>query len=230
MASRLIVASLVVSSLALAGVALAQGAAAPAKAPAGKAGAAAPTATPAAPMPPPAGPLKDPENKKGISPYMELIAKGEVSFVARDFPGAVTAFQDAIKLDGQKMLGFYRLGEAQLASGKPEEAEAVWTAALTKDGTPDLKAKVHFVLSDLRERQKKLDVAKDAWGKYGQFLKDNPADSKGYAGTPEERTKVIDRRVKDEKDYAAVKERIIKRQAEREKEAEENAKKDKANK
>jgi hypothetical protein len=36
--------------------------------------------------------------------------------------------------------------------------------------------------------------------------------------------------VKDEKDYTVVKERAAKRQAEREKEAEENAKKDKANK
>jgi len=224
MASRLLVASLVVSSFALAGTAFGQGAAAP-KSDAGKkpdAGAAAPAA--------PAGPLKDPENKKGISPYMEAIKKGEDSFVARDFPSAVTAFQDAIKLDSAKMLGFYRLGEAQLAAGKPEEAEAVWNVALNKEGPADLKAKVFFVLADLRERQRKLDVGKEAWGKYAQFLKDQAADAKGYPGTPEERQKVIDRRAKDEKDYAAVKERIIKRQAEREKEAEENAKKDKLNK
>jgi tetratricopeptide (TPR) repeat protein len=227
MASRLLVASLLVSSLAFSGFALAQPAAKPdaakpdAKAGAAKAGTA---AVPAAP----AGPLKDPANKMGISPYMEIVAKGEASFVARDFPGAVSQFQEAVKLDGQKMLAFYRLGEAQLAAGKPEEAEAVWTAALSKDGTPDLKAKVHFVLADLRERQRKLDTSKEAWGMYGTFVKSN-ADAKGYAGTPEERTKVIDRRVKDEKDYAAVKERIIKRQAEREKEAAENAKKDKAN-
>lgn len=226
MASRLLVASLVVSSLALAGTAFGQGAAAPKPDAAKKpdAGAAAPTAPT-----PPAGPLKDPENKKGLSPYMEAIKKGEDSFVARDFPSAVTAFQDAIKLDSSKMLGFYRLGEAQLASGKPEEAEAVWNVALNKDGPADLKAKVHFVLADLRERQRKLDVGKEQWGKYAQFLKDQ-ADAKGYPGTPEERQKVIDRRVKDEKDYAVVKERIIKRQAEREKEAEENAKKDKLNK
>ncbi|MDI1482597.1 hypothetical protein [Polyangium sp. y55x31] len=225
MASRLLVASLVISSLAIAGTALGQGAA-PAKPDAAKpaAGAAAPT-TPAAP----AGPMKDPENKKGISPYMEAIKKGEDAFVARDFPSAVTAFQDAIKLDSTKMLGFYRLGEAQLAAGKPEEAEAVWNVALNKDGPADLKSKVLFVLADLRERQRKLDVGKEAWAKYAQFLKDQ-ADAKGYPGTPEERQKVIDRRVKDEKDYAAVKERIQKRQAEREKEAEENAKKDKLNK
>jgi hypothetical protein len=49
---------------------------------------------------------KDPEGKRGISPYLELIAKGEAAFVARDLPGSVSAFQDAIKLDTEKMLGF----------------------------------------------------------------------------------------------------------------------------
>lgn len=223
MASRSVAKALVLCSLAFSSVAFAQGGAAK---PDPKAAAAAPTA----PMPPPAGPLKDPENKKGISPYMEAIKKGEDAFVARDFAGAVTAFQDAVKLDSAKMLAFYRLGEAQLASGKPEEAEAIWTAALNKEGPADLKSKVLFVIADLRERQRKLDVAKDEWAKYATFLKEHASDAKGYAGTPEERTKMIERRLKDEKDYAVVKERIIKRQAEREKEAEENAKKDKANK
>src|ERR1044071_1742302 len=50
---------------------------------------------------------RDPEGKRGISPYMELIAKGEASFVARDLPGAVSTFQEAVKLDPDKMLGFY---------------------------------------------------------------------------------------------------------------------------
>jgi hypothetical protein len=219
MQARLLFASLVASSLALAGTA--SGQSKPAKPDAAKPDAAAAAA--------PKGPLKDPENKKGISPYMEAVSKGEAAFVARDFPAAVVGFQDAIKIDGQQMLAFYRLGEAQLAAGKPEEAEAIWTSALTKAGPDDLKAKVHFVLADLRERQKKMPEAKDAWGQYAAFVKEK-ADAKGYPATPEERQKMIDRRAKDEKDYAAVKERIAKRQAEREKEATENAKKDKLNK
>ena len=225
MASRLLALSLVACSLVVADGAFAQGKAAPA--PAKGAPGLAPAA---AKVDPPVFPLKDPQGKVGISPYMEAINKGEASFVARDFPGAVVQFQEAIKLDGQKMLAFYRMGEAQLAAGKPEEADAIWTAGLSKEGTPTLKARLLFCLADLKERQKKFDAAKDAWGKYAQFLKDNPQDAKGYALTPEERIKVIDRRVKDEKDYAPVKERIVKRQAEREKEAAENAKRDKANK
>jgi len=222
MASRLLVASLVISSLALSGVAFGQ--APPPTGPAAAPGTP-PATTPAAPA---AGPRKDPENKTGISPYMEAIKKGEDAYVARDFPAAVTAFQDAVKLDSAKALAFYRLGEAQLAAGKPEEAEAVWNTALNKEGADDLKAKLHFVLADLRERQRKLDGAKEAWDKYASFLKEKP-EAKGYAGTPEERKKVIERRQKDEKDYAVVKERIAKRQAEREKEAANNAKKDKLN-
>ena len=53
---------------------------------------------------------------------------------------------------------------------------------------------------------------------------------KGYAATAEDRIKRIDQRIKDEKDYGAVKERIKARETERLKEAEENAKKDKLNK
>ncbi len=213
MVRRLLVLSLVASSLVLGADAFAQGK---------------PPAT--AKVDPPVFPLKDKDNKTGISPYMEAINKGEASFVARDFAGAVVAFQDAVKLDGQKMLAFYRLGEAQLAAGKPEEADAIWTAGLSKEGPLTLKGKVLFVLADLKERQKKFDAAKEAWGKYAQFLKENAQEAKGYALTPEERIKMIDRRLKDEKDYAPVKVRIVTREAERTKEAEENAKKDKGNK
>ncbi len=171
---------------------------------------------------------KDPEGKTGISPYMEQIAKGEAAYVARDFPAAIAAFQEAIKLDGQKMLGFYRLGEAQLNNGKPDEADATWQAALSKKGPDDLMAKLLFVIADLRERQTKLDAAKDAWAAYAAFLQNN-AKAAGYPATPPERQKVGAKRTKDLTDYAAVKDRIAKREAERQKEAEENAKKDKLN-
>jgi tetratricopeptide (TPR) repeat protein len=191
-------------------------AAAPAK-DAGKAGATAP-----------AGPRRDPEGMRGISPYMEAIKKGEDAYVARDFQGAVAAFQEAIKIDVQKMLGYYRIGEAQLALNNIPEAEAQWQSALTKSGPDDLKAKVLFVLADLRERQGKWQEAKEAWTAYAAFLQSNPK-ALGYPATTVERHKMIDRRVKDEKDYGEVRERIKRREAEKIKEAEENAKKDKKN-
>ena len=171
---------------------------------------------------------KDPEGKRGISPYAEAIAKGEGAYVARDLPGAITSFQDAIKLDTEKMLGFFRLGEAQLESGKPDEADSTWATALGKKGTDDLNAKLLFVIADLRERQHKWQAAKDAWAAYSAFLQ-NHAKVNGYPATATERTKQADRRMKDEVDYGAVKDRIAKRELERTKEAEENAKKDKLN-
>ena len=171
---------------------------------------------------------KDPEGKRGISPYAEAIARGEGAYVARDLPGAITAFQDAIKLDTEKMLGFFRLGEAQLESGKPDDADSTWQTALGKKGTDDLNAKLLFVIADLRERQHKWQAAKDAWASYSAFLQ-NHTKVVGYPATATERTKQADRRMKDEVDYGAVKDRIAKRELERSKEAEENAKKDKLN-
>lgn len=188
-----------------------------------------PAATPAAVGPSGKPIRRDPEGRSGISPYNEAVAKGQNAFIARDFPGAVTSFQDAIKLDPSAMLGFYLLGEAQLEAGKLDEAEAAWTSGLSKKGTEDLNARLLFVLADLKERQKSWPAAKEAWAAYSAFLVGHTS-AKGYLATSEERIKRIDQRIKDEKDYGVVKERIKTREAERLKEAEENAKKDKLNK
>jgi tetratricopeptide (TPR) repeat protein len=183
---------------------------------------------------------RDPDNKKGISPYMELVVKGEAAFVARDLPGAISTFQEAIKMKPDEMLGFYRLGEAELESGKMDDADKTWEAALSKHctqgqqcergkGGEDLKAKVLFNIAFLRERQQKWDAAKDAWQAYAAFLQGN-SKIHGYPATAADRIKMIDRRVQLEADYGKVKQRIAARIAEKEKEAAENAKKDKLNK
>ncbi len=177
----------------------------------------------------PEGPRRDPAGITGISPYMEAVKKGEDAYVARDFKGAIAAFQEAIKLDIQNALAYYRMGEAQLADGNLAEAEAQWQSAMSRTGSLDLKAKIHFVLADLKERQGKWQEAKDAWNAYQTFLQNNPK-ALGYAASAIERIKQIDRRVKDEKDYGEVKARTKKREEEKIKEAEENAKKDTKNK
>jgi tetratricopeptide (TPR) repeat protein len=181
---------------------------------------------------------RDPDNHRGISPYMELVVKGQASFTARDLPGAVSAFQDAIKLKPDEVLAFYRLGEAEQESGKLDDAEKAWEAALSKkcsqgcdaQNTPDnLKAKVMFALAGLRERQQKWPAAKEAWQAYAAFLEGN-AKVHGFPATAADRIKQVDRRVQLEADYGKVKKRIADRIAEKEKEAAENAKKDKLNK
>jgi tetratricopeptide (TPR) repeat protein len=168
---------------------------------------------------------EDPEGKRE---YFAALSKGEGAFVAKDIPGAIAAFQDAVKVDPSRMLAFYRLGEAQRAAGKPEDADATWQTALTKKGTPLLKAKVLFIIAEGRERMHKLQAAKDGWKAYVAFIATS-AEAKGYQNVAEQHIKVIDRRMKDEVDYAAVKERIEKRKKEVEAEAVENAKKDKLN-
>ena len=96
--------------------------------------------------------------------------------------------------------------------------------------TPDnVKAKVLFNIAGLRERQGKWQAAKDAWGAYAAFLQNNPK-ARGFPASAAERIKQADRRVQLEADYGKVKERIARRIAEKEREAAENAKKDKLNK
>jgi predicted Zn-dependent protease len=174
------------------------------------------------------GARKDPEGKTGISPYMEAVAKGERAFVAKDMEGARAAFQEAVKLDTDKMLGFYRLGESMLQAGKLDDAEATWQTALGKKGTEELNARLLMVLADLKERTRKWQPAKDGWAAYAAFLQNHPKTF-GFPATAIERQKVIDKRVKDEADFSEVKTRIAKRQVEKEAEVVENAKKDKLN-
>jgi tetratricopeptide (TPR) repeat protein len=169
------------------------------------------------------------QSKDASKPYLDAVQKGDKTFVGGDTPGAINAYQEAIKIDASQMLAFYRLGEAQRRAGKLDEADQAWQTALGKKGTPELNAKVLFCIADLRERQGKWDPAREAWANYEKFL-DAHAKVRGFRNSATERKKQIDRRVKDEKDYGAVKERIAKREEEQKREAEENAKKDKLNK
>ena len=127
------------------------------------------------------------------------------------------------------MSAYYRLGLVQLAQAKYDDVEQTLQKAAKKKGPEELEAKVLFVLAELRERTGKWQLAKDAWSTYSAYVEGHPK-AKGYADTAIERQKQIDRRVKYEKEYGAVKERIERRVKELEKEAEDNAKKDKLNK
>lgn len=161
---------------------------------------------------------RDPEGKTGISPYMETVSEGEKAFVAKDVAKAKSLFEKAIAQDGEKILAYYRLGEVLLASEKLKEAEETWLKAKGKKGTATLEGKVLFVLADAAERQKDWKKAKDAWAAYASFLQSTPK-AVGYPATAAERQKQIDRRVKDEKDGAAVKQRVAARAKERAEEA-----------
>jgi len=206
--------AVVLKVLALTSLAVAQEAAPPAAAPADK-----PAAQKAS------GEVRrDPKGIKGISPFWEALVKGDKAYVARDFEGAIAAFQEAIKLEPQNPLGHYRIGEAHLAKGNQKEAEESWGAALrfVRDNHK-LRAKVLFVLADLRERQNSLDDATERWTEYEKFVTSQP-ESKGFAATPPERKKRITEWKQLSADAAEVKKRIEARLKEADEAARKSAK------
>jgi len=153
----------------------------------------------------------DPKGIKGISPYLEQIVKGDRSYVARDFDGAIAAYREAIKLEPEKALGHYRLGEAQFAKGDQKEAEAAYVNGLRfvgKDGT--LKGKLIFVLADLRERQKNNDEAIGRWKEYSKNAEDEK-EAITYPATATERIARNEGWKKNVADSEEVKTRIAKR-------------------
>lgn len=157
------------------------------------------------------GVKRDPKGVKGISPYMELIVKGDRAFVSRDFDGAIAAYREAIQKEPQNALGHYRVGAAQLAKGDQKEAEAAWVAGMRfvgKDGT--LKGKLIFVLADLRERQKNNDEAIGRWKEYSKNSEDEK-EAITYPATATERVSRNEAWKKNVADSAEVKVRIEKR-------------------
>jgi tetratricopeptide (TPR) repeat protein len=167
---------------------------------------------------------RDPRGIKGISPFWEALLKGDKAYIARDFDSAITAYQEAIKLEPQNALGHYRMGEAQLAKGNQAEAEQSWTAGLRfVADNHKLKAKLLFVIADLRERQKNYDDALARWDDYAKFVTAEQA-AKGFAQTPPERKKRIDEWKKNSADSAEVKKRIDARLKEADETARKNAK------
>ncbi len=171
------------------------------------------------------GVKRDPKGIIGISPFWEGLKKGDDLYVARDFDGAITAYKDAITKEPQNAMGHYRIGEAYRGKNQLSEAEASWVAALRYVGNNgSLKAKILFVLADLRERQKSLDDATDRWNAYLTFAKQAPA-AKTYPASAEDRKKRIAVWKKMKADYAAVRKRIEKRLKEVDAKAKRDAKK-----
>jgi tetratricopeptide (TPR) repeat protein len=168
-------------------------------------------AAPSAPATGADGVRRDPKGVKGISPYLELVNKGDRAYVARDFDGALTAYREAIQAEPQNPLGHYRAGGAQLAKGDQKEAEAAWISGLRfagQDGT--LKAKLLFALADLRERQRNSDEALARWKDYAKTAEDYK-EATTYPATATERVSRNEAWKKLVADGAEVKARIAKR-------------------
>ncbi|RYZ07249.1 MAG: tetratricopeptide repeat protein [Myxococcales bacterium] len=157
------------------------------------------------------GVRRDAKGVKGISPYVELVNKGDRAYVSRDFDGAIAAYREAIQTEPQNPVGHYRVGSAQLAKGDQKEAEAAWVAGLRfagQDGT--IKARIQFALADLRERQKNSDEAIARWKDYSKTAEDYK-EATTYPATATERVSRNEAWKKNAAESAEVKERIAKR-------------------
>jgi tetratricopeptide (TPR) repeat protein len=147
-------------------------------------------------------------------PATAAIARGHAAFTARDYPGAIQAYQEAIQRDASDVAAYYFLGEAHLAGGSTAEADASFASGLRyAGGKDDWRAKLLFVIADLRERQGKWGDAQKAWDEYGQFVSTHP-NIKGYGASATERAKVVDARAELDTKYAPVKQRIEQRRKE----------------
>jgi len=148
---------------------------------------------------------------QGDQPIWEALRRGDNSYVARDFDGAIAAYREAITAEPQNALGHYRAGEAQIEKGDLKEAEAAIASGLRFVGNDSmLKAKLEYVLADLRERQKSYDDASQKWTEYETFTTAQP-DAKGYPASGTERKRVVEAWKKLSADSAEVKARIEKR-------------------
>ncbi|MET0593760.1 MAG: tetratricopeptide repeat protein [Polyangiaceae bacterium] len=158
-----------------------------------------------------AGANAGPKSKSGASPAAGAIAKGHAAYMARDYAGAIQAYRDATHQDPTDVSAYYFLGEAQIAGGAMTEADGTFTAGMRyAGGKDDWRAKLLFVLADLRERQGKWADAKKVWEEYGQFVSTHP-NVKGHPASATDRVKTVDAHVDLDSKYAPVRQRIEQR-------------------
>jgi tetratricopeptide (TPR) repeat protein len=151
----------------------------------------------------------DPNNIKAISEFMDTCVQGNAKYSSRDFSGAMDLYRKAIQLDPQNALGHYLLGEALLAQNNLSEAEAAWSRAsnISNEKNPALRARILFVVADLKERQKKWDDARAAWQVYLDWA-NKFADAGAFPGSATSRQQAIDTMTKQDKAYDVVRQRI----------------------
>jgi tetratricopeptide (TPR) repeat protein len=142
--------------------------------------------------------------------WMDRCVQGDAKFMAKDIPGAIDLYRQAIQLAPKRPLPRYLLGEAQMASLNLADAEATLKEALdlSDDRDPNVRGKILFVTADLREREKKWDEAKLAWQAYADYSSKH-ADAGMTPSTPPARIQAIDDMIKQDKAYEIVRQRIV---------------------
>jgi tetratricopeptide (TPR) repeat protein len=113
---------------------------------------------------------RDPAGKTGISPVAEAIARGDAALLARDFPAATAAYQEAIKADPKKAIGHLRMASLHLVSGELDQATVVLeTAERFTAGDARLTIQVLALKAMLLERRAAWEDAGLAWSAYAML-------------------------------------------------------------
>jgi len=165
-------------------------------------------APPKKPAPAAAAPAPEDPQIAVHKQFLETIKSGSAKYTAKDIPGSIADFQKATQLEPRNPLGYYFLGEVHLGNNDLGQAESAWLHAsqVSAEGSPGLKAKIFFVIADLRERQKRWDDAKAAWEQYTEVS--SKLTDAAYPKVGPERIGMIDAMQKQDKAYEVVRQRI----------------------
>lgn len=152
---------------------------------------------------------RDPDNRTGLAEWMSKCIEGNTRYLSKDIPGAIDSYRQAIQLAPKKPLPHYLLAEAQIGAGNLAEAEAaIGDAEKTSDDRDaNVRAKILFLIADLKERQKNWDGAREAWKAYGDYAAKH-VDAGVSPPTPPARIQAIDDMLRQDKAYDVVRQRI----------------------
>ncbi len=186
---------------------------------------------------------RDVRGVQGISPFWEQIKQGDNAYIARSFDQALESYKAAIAALPHDPIGHLRVAEVHLQKGQLPEAEQALVAALRFVGTDiGQKAKIFFLLAEVRERKLAVDEAIASWTAYEKLQSEvkppetavvtsekgtkakPPAPVRIFGDTAVERKKRLEEHKKLEAEYASVKERIAQRLKEADERAKANAK------
>lgn len=158
-------------------------------------------------------------------PYLVKLREGDAAYLARDYATAASLYTEAIKTKSQAPLGHFRLGEALRAQNQFDAALEAFQNASRFATTLGDRQRALFLIADVQERAAKWTQAKAEWTEYAgaavEHKKRLDAKTAGvsasdpvYPETARERIKQVDAVVTRTEQYAAVKARIDKREAE----------------
>ncbi len=146
--------------------------------------------------------------------FLDALKDGTTKYQAKDVAGAIESFRKATEAEPRNPLGYYFLAEGHLVNSDLAQAESALLHAsqVSDEGTPGTKAKIFFLLADLRERQHRWDDAKAAWDQYGQ-LAARFVEAAAFPQVAKERIAAIEAMQAQDKAYEIVRKRIAEEKA-----------------